>query len=208
VDNTELTDRLLGSYESVGGINHLDGKNLPSRHAVGRITSDLLRLLFPGFFDETAIATAAIRPVTSELLDEVASRLAREIGRSLEYARPPELPDKDLGVAARRLALEFLASLPRVRELLATDVEAAYNGDPAALSKDEVIVAYPFVEAIEIARRLGREEGILSGISSGAATSVALRLAKLDEFAGKTIVVVLPDSGERYISTVLFEGIG
>jgi cysteine synthase A len=63
-------------------------------------------------------------------------------------------------------------------------------------------------EAIEIARRLGREEGILSGISSGAAASVALRLAKLDEFAGKTIVVVLPDSGERYISTVLFEGIG
>ena len=63
-------------------------------------------------------------------------------------------------------------------------------------------------EAIETARRLTREEGILSGISSGAATAVALRLAKLDEFAGKTIVVVLPDSGERYISTVLFEGIG
>jgi cysteine synthase A len=63
-------------------------------------------------------------------------------------------------------------------------------------------------EAIETARRLASEEGILSGISSGAATAVALRLAKLDEFAGKTIVVVLPDSGERYISTVLFEGIG
>ena len=156
MDNTELTDRLLGSYESVGGINHLDGKNLPSRQAIGRITSDLLRLLFPGFFDETAIATAAIRSVTSELLDEVASRLAREIARSLEYARPRELPDKDLGVAARRLALEFLASLPRVRELLATDVEAAYNGDPAALSKDEVIVAYPFVEAIA-AQRLAHE---------------------------------------------------
>jgi serine O-acetyltransferase len=156
VDNTELTDRLLGSYESVGGINHLDGKNLPSRQAIGRITSDLLRLLFPGFFDETAIATAAIRSVTSELLDEVASRLAREIGRSLEYARPPELPEKDLGAAARRLAFEFLASLPRVRELLATDVEAAFNGDPAALSKDEVIVAYPFVEAIA-AQRLAHE---------------------------------------------------
>ncbi|MGC9986135.1 MAG: serine acetyltransferase [Polyangia bacterium] len=156
MDNTELTDRLLGSYESVGGINHLDGKNLPSRQAIGRITSDLLRLLFPGFFDETAIATAAIRSVTSELLDEVASRLAREIARSLEYVRPPQLPDKDLGVAARRLALEFLTSLPRVRELLATDVEAAYNGDPAALSKDEIIVAYPFVEAIA-AQRLAHE---------------------------------------------------
>jgi cysteine synthase A len=63
-------------------------------------------------------------------------------------------------------------------------------------------------EAIETARRLASVEGILSGISSGAATAVALRLAKLDEFAGKTFVVVLPDSGERYISTVLFEGIG
>ena len=62
-------------------------------------------------------------------------------------------------------------------------------------------------EAVETARRLAREEGILSGISCGAAAAVALRLAKLDEFAGKTIVVILPDSGERYLSTVLFEGI-
>lgn len=63
-------------------------------------------------------------------------------------------------------------------------------------------------EAIEFARRLTKEEGILSGISCGAATAVAVRLAKNKEFAGKTFVVVLPDSGERYLSTVLFEGIG
>jgi cysteine synthase A len=62
-------------------------------------------------------------------------------------------------------------------------------------------------EAVETARRLAREEGILSGISCGAAAAVALRLAKLDEFAGQTIVAILPDSGERYLSTVLFEGI-
>ena len=62
-------------------------------------------------------------------------------------------------------------------------------------------------EAVEFARRLACEEGILCGISSGAAGAVAVRLAKLDEFEGKTIIVIVPDGGERYISTVLFENI-
>ena len=62
-------------------------------------------------------------------------------------------------------------------------------------------------EAILYARRLTREEGILSGISCGAAVAVAARIAKRPENAGKTIVVVLPDSGERYLSTILFEGV-
>jgi cysteine synthase A len=62
-------------------------------------------------------------------------------------------------------------------------------------------------EAVAMARRLMREEGILAGISCGAATAAALRLAHEEAFAGKTIVVVLPDSGERYLSSVLFEGV-
>ena len=64
------------------------------------------------------------------------------------------------------------------------------------------------MEAVEYARRLMKEEGILCGISSGAAVAAAVRVAKEPEFAGKTIVVVLPDAGERYLSTILFEGIG
>jgi cysteine synthase A len=77
--------------------------------------------------------------------------------------------------------------------------------DLAALDRVEQVNS---ADAIEFARRLAREEGILCGISSGAAAVAAVRLARLDEFEGKTIVVVLPDAGERYLSTVLFEGIG
>jgi len=62
-------------------------------------------------------------------------------------------------------------------------------------------------EAVAYARRLTKEEGILSGISCGAAAAVAARIAKRAESEGKTIVVVLPDSGERYLSSILFEGI-
>ena len=61
-------------------------------------------------------------------------------------------------------------------------------------------------DAVLYARRLAREEGILAGISCGAATAVAVRLAQRPENAGKTIVVILPDSGERYLSSILFEG--
>ena len=62
-------------------------------------------------------------------------------------------------------------------------------------------------DAVLFARRLAKEEGILAGISCGAATAVAVRVAKRPENAGKTIVVILPDSGERYLSSILFEGL-
>jgi len=75
------------------------------------------------------------------------------------------------------------------------------------LSLIDRVEAIPSVEALEYGRRLASEEGILSGISSGAAVVAALRLAKEPAFAGKTIVAVLPDSGERYLSSPLFEGV-
>ena len=149
---TQLTDQLIASYASVGGINHLDGKNLPSKTAIAAITVDLLRLLFPGFFDEKSIHSSELRVKTANLMDSIVGRLEDEIYKSLEYAPREKLAKKDLRPAARAVTLDFLGNLAQIREILNSDVEAAYNGDPAALSKEEVIVAYPFIEAIAVQR--------------------------------------------------------
>ncbi len=146
---TQLTEQLIASYARVGGINRLDEINLPSKTAITQITEDLLRLLFPGFFTENPIHSYEIKTETANLMDLVQGRLQDEIYKSLLYS-------KKAGPSARNEAnevtLSFLGTLPHVRELLQTDAEAAFSGDPAALSKDEVIVAYPFVEAIAVQR--------------------------------------------------------
>jgi len=148
----QLTERLAASYARVGGINHLDGKNLPSKSAITLITMDLLRLLFPGFFDEKLIHSSKLKSETARLLKEVLVNLETQMTKSLEYNPPPELPKKDLRPIAHAYTIEFLDSLPRIRDLLQTDTEAAFNGDPAALSREEVIVAYPCIEAIAVQR--------------------------------------------------------
>jgi serine O-acetyltransferase len=148
----QLTERLVASYCEVGGINHLDGKNLPSKRAVCLLTTNLLRLLFPGYFDEKLMHSSAIASETGALLESVLHSLENEVCRSLEYYPPPNLPRQEIRPFAHTLAMEFLECLPRIRELLQTDTEAAYNGDPAALSREEVIVAYPFIEAIAVQR--------------------------------------------------------
>ena len=87
-------------------------------------------------------------------------------------------------------------------------IGAGFIPDTLDLSMVDRVELADSNEAVDFARRLAREEGILVGISSGAAGAVAVRLANLSEFAGKNIVVIFPDAGERYLSTVLFEGIG
>jgi serine O-acetyltransferase len=149
---TKLTNDLVASYAQFGGINHLDGKNLPSKRAVTAITQDLLRLLFPGFFDEHLIHSSEVKVETAALLDVVIGKLEDEIRKALEYQPPDGLKKKDIAHAAHALTLEFLAGLPCIREILQTDVDAAFNGDPAAASREEIIVSYPFVEAISVQR--------------------------------------------------------
>jgi cysteine synthase A len=87
-------------------------------------------------------------------------------------------------------------------------IGAGFVPDTLDLSIVDKVEQVSSEEAVEMARRLATEEGILVGISCGAAAHVAVKLANDPAYAGKTIVVVLPDAGERYLSTVLFQGIG
>jgi serine O-acetyltransferase len=146
----QLTDKLVESYTKLGGINHVDGKNLPSKFTVATLTEQLLCLLFPGFFEEQLQHASELKANTEKLLNSVKTNLEAEIAKALEYNPPSGVAKKDVRTAAQSLTLQFLGSLPSVRELLQTDIEAAYNGDPAALSREEVIVAYPFVECIGV----------------------------------------------------------
>ena len=111
---------------------------------------------------------------------------------------------KESPVITQKLAGQELKPAPHKIQ----GIGAGFIPDTLDLSIVDRVELVDSAEAVDMARRLAREEGLLVGISCGAAAAAAVRLAQLDEFAGKTIVVILPDAGERYLSTVLFEGIG
>lgn len=143
----KITDAILASYEEGGGINNIDGSNLPSKRAIASICEDLLQILFPGFHDQEPIHSHHLRRATSYRVQSIADRLEEEICKSLRLDQPdcPKLK-------AANILCEFLRELPAIRERLRTDVDAAFNGDPSASSRDEIIVAYPFLEAVAIQR--------------------------------------------------------
>jgi len=111
---------------------------------------------------------------------------------------------KESPVISQRLAGEELKPGPHKIQ----GIGAGFIPETLDLSVVDQVEQVESAEAVAYARRLALEEGILAGISCGAAAAAAVRLAGRAEFAGKTIVVILPDSGERYLSTVLFDGVG
>ena len=146
-DLSKITDAILRSYRDCGGINHVDGANLPSKRALATICEDLLQILFPGFHDQEPIKSVHLPRLTSYRVTAIAERLKEEICKSLRLGEP-ECPV----VKAERLMFEFMEKLPEVRTLLTTDVSAAFAGDPAAVRTDEIILAYPYLEAVAIQR--------------------------------------------------------
>jgi serine O-acetyltransferase len=146
-DLASITEKILASYKSVGGMNNIDGSNLPSKRALATICEDLLQLLFPGFHDQDPIHSKDLRHVTGHRIYSIADRLKNEVCKSLRLGEP-SCPD----AKAEQMVTQFLDALPFARQQLQTDIEAAFSGDPAAGSFDEVILSYPYLEAIAIQR--------------------------------------------------------
>ncbi len=144
-----LASQIVQSYDTVGGLNRIDGKNLPSRERVYGILKDLLTLCFPGYFGAEPLVTKNVAFYVDGLVDAIYIRLREEVTRSLMH--DAQCKGKDPVACeeiADRIALELLEAVPGIRKLLMGDVEAAYDGDPAARSHDEIILSYPCVEAI------------------------------------------------------------
>jgi len=147
MNSDHLKQALLDSYASAGGINHIDGANLPSQDRVNELARDCMHLLFPGFFEDSGLTQSDASAWLGRLLAKIEKRMTVEIEKCLNFAKQP-----DPKAESHRLASELLGWMPEIRRVVQTDVAAAYSGDPAARSVDEIILAYPCVLAISLQR--------------------------------------------------------
>jgi serine O-acetyltransferase len=151
----DIVEGILGSYRELGGINHIAGATLPSRQGVERIVHDLESLVFPGFKAEESVAEEDVRYVTGERVVRVSRALAVEVEKSIQYAcrvRKDCHRHEDCQGEAEEIVRALLERIPEIRRRVNLDVHAAFRGDPAARSHEEVILSYPGVEAILIHR--------------------------------------------------------
>ncbi len=145
----DAVDELLQTYSETGGINYLAAAaTLPSRQAIESACADLMSLMFPGFRGETLFDSTDLPDVTRSRVRTLRGLLKPEICKSFrDYPASQKTQE-----TAEKILDFFTSQLPRVRKILWTDIDAAYEGDPAARSFEEIILAYPALEAIAIYR--------------------------------------------------------
>src|SRR5436853_4265528 len=142
-------EELLHTYTEDGGINYLAAAAmLPSRSVIDDACAELMSLMFPGFRGEPLADSSDLLQVTRSRLRNLHSRLKPEFCKSLGKYPPDTIVEK----RADELLAGFFSQLPTLRKMLWTDIDAAYEGDPAAKSYEEIILAYPALEAITIQR--------------------------------------------------------
>lgn len=142
-----IKQALLASYARDGGINHLDEPNLPAQAAVSEIARDFIHLLFPGYFEKSGLAKKDVPEWLDKLVAHLELRLLSEIEKCLRFAG-----DADPAANSHRITAALFGHLPEIRRVVQTDVAAAFAGDPAARSTEEIILAYPCVLVISLQR--------------------------------------------------------
>ncbi|MCD8022148.1 MAG: serine acetyltransferase [Lachnospiraceae bacterium] len=155
-----LVEEILASYQKYPQTCSIDMENRLNRAEIIDILDDIRALVFPGYFEMKNLNRDSIGYHVGELLEDVQYRLRKQVARSLYHsAYAPQSP-KDAQERAGVITREFLKTIPALRAILATDVQAAYDGDPAAFNTDEVILSYPGVYAITV-NRIAHELHIL-----------------------------------------------
>lgn len=154
----DLTDEIVASYRKYKGINHLGHCPLPRYDEVISAIQDLTDILFPGYRRREGLHIGNVTYHVGDLIDGLHDKLTRQIARALHHddrvrghAEPADGP-VDFEAKGQAMAIAFLRTIPDLRKILASDVQAAYDGDPACRSPDEVVFCYPGLEAITIYR--------------------------------------------------------
>src|SRR5215510_10929382 len=140
----DAVEELLQTYGETGGINYLAAAaSLPSRLSIEAACAELMSLMFPGFRSEALVSSEDLADTTRIRVRHLHARLKTEICKSLGKVPPDEATE----AKAEEVLTEFFRQLPSVRRMLWTDIDAAYEGDPAATTYEEIILAYPALEA-------------------------------------------------------------
>lgn len=154
---TAIAESIVQTYESDGGINRIDGVNLPATEPVVDILDDMMQILFPGYFGERVPARSNILFFVQSGIDSLFLRLLDEFKRACQYAQSIGKYDGEITkTTCEEKALTLISCIPEIRSILKTDINAGYEGDPASRSKEEIISCYPFVYAIA-AHRIAHE---------------------------------------------------
>ena len=155
----ELTDRIVETYHEIGSINHLGHCPLPSADAIYEIANDLKEVIYPGYGRRQNLHMGNVTYHVGDLIDSLHDRLTQHLARALRHEHRllkesgcEETEDLDFEAVGQDKAIRFLEKIPKIREMLSHDVQAALDGDPAAKSADEVIFCYPGLEAVTIHR--------------------------------------------------------
>lgn len=148
-----IVDTLTDSYCQHPAICRLDKKNIVNKAILIKVVEEIRKVLFPGFFDNNKITTEYIKYILGQRLEYIQYNLKKQIVAALCNQKDFENSDRDEVYAkAEYIVFKFLHTFPTLREYLATDIEAAFNGDPAAQNKDEIIFCYPGVFAVSVYR--------------------------------------------------------